>query len=189
MKTTEITRKTKETEITLNLSENPNSVISTGIGFFDHMLTALFFYSKIGAELRIRGDLSVDAHHSVEDAGIVIGQALAQALGDKRGIKRFSHAYIPMDEALGFCAIDVSGRAFLAFDAEFPQEKIGEYDSCLTEEFFRALSNHAGITLHLRVSGFNAHHMTEALFKAFGVALGDAVKITGDGVNSTKGVL
>jgi len=191
MKNVDITRKTKETDISLKLFDfsERKSEISTGIGFFDHMLTALFFYAKIGVELRVDGDLNVDGHHSVEDVGIVLGQAISSALGDKRGIKRFAHAYIPMDESLGFCAIDLSGRVYLAFDAEFSQEKIGEFDSCLTEEFFRAVAQHGGITLHISVSGSNAHHKTEAIFKAFGVALGEAVTIIGTDINSTKGVL
>jgi imidazoleglycerol-phosphate dehydratase len=183
-----LSRTTKETDITLTLGGAETSIAS-GIGFFDHMLTALFFYAKINAVLTVSGDLNVDPHHTVEDIGIVLGQALAQSLGDKRGIKRFASAYIPMDESLGFAALDICGRVYVAFDAEFPQSKIGEYDACLTEEFFRALCQHAGLTLHLSVTGSNSHHMTEAAFKAFAVALGEAVSIVGDEVLSTKGVL
>ncbi|MDR3149517.1 MAG: imidazoleglycerol-phosphate dehydratase HisB [Oscillospiraceae bacterium] len=188
MKTSSVTRKTKETEIKLTLPVAESS-ISTGIGFFDHMLTAMSFYAKLPLELSVTGDLNVDAHHTVEDVGIVFGEALSSALGDKRGIRRFAHAYIPMDEALAFVALDICGRVYTQLDAEFPQESVGEYDSCLTEEFLRALCHHAGITLHARVTGKNAHHMTEALFKALGTALGDAVQITGSEVTSTKGVL
>ena len=154
------------------------------------MLTSMFFYAGINANLTVKGDLHVDAHHTVEDSGIVIGKALADALGDKVGIRRFAHSFIPMDEALALCAIDIGGRAFLHYEADLKQEKIGDYDSCLTEEFFRALCQHAGITLHLKqISGSNAHHVTEALFKSFGVALRSAAEITGSEINSTKGIL
>lgn len=187
----EITRKTKETQITLSVDFNSRELsVDTGIGFFDHMLTSMFFYAGIGCRLDVNGDHYVDGHHTVEDTAIVIGQALKIALGDKKGIRRFAHCYIPMDEALCFTALDLSGRAFLSFDAPMPQERIGEYDSCLTVEFFRALAANAGITLHMKaVCGENAHHITEALFKSFGVALGEACQIKGDDVTSTKGVL
>jgi imidazoleglycerol-phosphate dehydratase len=189
VKSVNLTRKTKETDITLTLGDCETK-ISTGVGFFDHMLTAFFFYAGINANLNVTGDLEVDAHHTVEDTGIVIGEALREALGDTAGIRRFAHSFIPMDEALILCALDISGRAYLGFDAVFAQEKIGGYDSCLTEEFFRALSLHGGFTLHLRqISGNNAHHVTEAIFKAFGVALREAITVTGTGVTSTKGVL
>lgn len=190
-RTAQITRNTKETRISLQLDLDGGEVkVDTGIGFFDHMLTALAFYAKIGLDLTARGDLHVDAHHTVEDVGIVLGQALRQALGDKIGIRRFASAFIPMDEALCQCALDFSNRAYLHFDAELPQERIGEYDSCLTEEFMRALAMNSASTLHLRaLYGKNAHHMTEALFKALGVCIYDASRITGEGVTSTKGVL
>lgn len=190
-RTAQITRNTKETQISLQLDLDGGEVkVNTGIGFFDHMLTALAFYAKIGLDLTARGDLHVDAHHTVEDVGIVLGQALRQALGDKSGIRRFASAFIPMDEALCQCALDFSNRAYLHFDAELPQERIGEYDSCLTEEFMRALAMNSASTLHLRaLYGKNAHHMTEALFKALGVCIYDASRITGAGVTSTKGVL
>lgn len=190
-RTAQITRNTKETQISLQLDLDGGEVkVNTGIGFFDHMLTALAFYAKIGLDLTARGDLHVDAHHTVEDVGIVLGQALRQALGDKIGIRRFASAFIPMDEALCQCALDFSNRAYLHFDAELPQERIGEYDSCLTEEFMRALAMNSASTLHLRaLYGKNAHHMTEALFKALGVCIYDASRITGAGVTSTKGVL
>lgn len=187
----EITRQTKETQITLSIDFNSRQLsVDTGIGFFDHMLKSMFFYAAIGCQLEVNGDHFVDGHHTVEDTAIVIGQALKIALGDKKGINRFSHCYIPMDESLCFTALDLSGRAFLKFDAPMPQEKIGEYDSCLTVEFFRALSANAGITLHMKaVYGDNAHHITEALFKSFGVALREACRIDGDDITSTKGVL
>lgn len=190
-RTAEITRNTKETQISLRLDLDGGEVrVDTGIGFFDHMLTALAFYAKMGLDLTARGDLYVDAHHTVEDVGIVLGQAIRQTLGDKVGIRRFASAFIPMDEALCHCALDFSGRAYLHFDAEMPQERIGEYDSCLTVEFMRALAMNSASTLHLRaLYGKNAHHMTEALFKALGVCICDASRITGEGVTSTKGVL
>lgn len=186
-----ITRDTKETQITLALNLDGGPVkIDTGIGFFDHMLTALAFYAKFGLELTARGDLHVDGHHTVEDVGIVLGQAIKQALGDKAGIRRFASAFIPMDEALCHTALDFSNRAFLHFDAEMPQEQIGGYDSCLTEEFMRAVAMNSGTTLHMRaLYGKNAHHITEALFKSLGVCLHDASRVTGEGVTSTKGVL
>lgn len=190
-RTAQITRETKETQIKLSLNLDGGSVsVDTGIGFFDHMLTALAFYAKFGLELTAKGDLHVDAHHTVEDVGIVLGQAIKQALGDKVGIRRFASAFIPMDEALCHTALDFSNRAFLHFDAEMPQEQIGGYDSCLTEEFMRAVAMNSGTTLHMRaLYGKNAHHITEALFKSLGVCLCDASRIIGEGVTSTKGVL
>ena len=190
-RTAQITRETKETQITLSLNLDGGEVkIDTGIGFFDHMITALAFYAKIGLELTAKGDLHVDAHHTVEDVGIVLGQAMKQALGDKMGIRRFASAYIPMDEALCHTVLDFSNRAFLHFDAEMPQEQIGTYDSCLTEEFMRAFAVNSGTTLHMRAFyGKNAHHITEALFKSLGACIYDASRITGEGVTSTKGVL
>ena len=187
----QITRETKETQITLSLNLDGGPVqIDTGIGFFDHMLTAMAFYAKMGLEVTARGDLHVDAHHTVEDVGIVLGQALKQALGDKVGIRRFASAFIPMDEALCQTALDFSNRAYLCFDAEMPQERIGEYDSCLTEEFMRAVAMNSATTLHMRaLYGKNAHHITEALFKSLGVCIQDAAQISGEGVTSTKGVL
>ena len=166
------------------------AAVSTGIGFFDHMLTALAFYGGLGLHLEAKGDLEVDGHHTVEDTGIVLGQAFRQALGDRKGIQRFASAYIPMDEALCFTALDFSNRPYLVFDAEMPQPMIGDYDSCLTEEFMRAFAVHAGLTLHMKcLYGKNAHHITEALFKSLGAAVREAVRITGTGVTSTKGVL
>ena len=191
MRTAQLTRTTKETDIRLTLSLEGGEVdIHTGIGFFDHMLTAFAFYGGLGLELKVKGDLEVDGHHTVEDAGIVLGQAVRQALGDRRGIRRFASCYIPMDEALCFTALDFSNRPFLAFDAEMPQPMIGAYDACLTEEFLRAFAVNSGLTLHMKcLYGKNAHHITEALFKSLGAAVREAVQITGTGVTSTKGVL
>ena len=191
MRTSSISRKTKETDISFSLNLDGGEIsVSTGIGFFNHMLTAMFFYAGVGAELTVSGDLHVDGHHTVEDTGIVIGKALREALGDKAGIRRFANSYVPMDEALCFTALDFSGRPFLVFDAVQPQEIIGDYESCLTEEFMRAVSVSAGITLHQKcLYGKNSHHITEALFKSFGLCIKDAVKIDGDSVSSTKGIL
>lgn len=186
-----ITRKTKETDITISLClEGGEVTAKTGIGFFDHMLTALGFYAGFGLEIAAKGDLHVDVHHTVEDVGIVLGQALAQALGGKEGITRFGTAFVPMDESLARVVLDISARPYLVYDAVMPQERIGDYDSCLTQEFFRAMATHAGLTIHAAaLYGANAHHMTEALFKALGLALKQAVTVAGQGVTSTKGVL
>lgn len=186
-----IQRKTKETDIQLSLSLEGGEVsVSTGIGFFDHMLTAFAFYGGLGLKLEVKGDLEVDGHHTVEDVGIVLGQAMSRALGDRKGIRRFASAYIPMDEALCLTALDFSNRPFLVFDADMPQPMIGAYDACLTEEFMRAFAVNSGLTLHMKcLYGKNAHHITEALFKSLGVAVKEAVAITGTGVTSTKGVL
>ena len=186
-----ISRETKEISIQARLNLGAGEVrVDTGIGFLDHMLHAMAFYAGFGLDLTARGDLNVDGHHTVEDTGIVLGQAIREALGDKRGIRRFGSAYVPMDEALAFTSLDFSGRAFLVFDADMPQERIGDYDSCLTEEFMRALAFNGGITLHQRgVYGKNAHHITEALFKSLGLAMKDAVRVEGQEVTSTKGVL
>ena len=186
-----LSRKTKETDITANLCVDGGEVrVDTGIGFFDHMLTALAFYAGFGLELKAVGDLHVDGHHTVEDTGIVLGQALNRALGDRKGLRRFASACIPMDEALCFTVLDFSNRPFLVFDADMPQPMIGTYDPCLTEEFLRALAVNSGLTLHMKcLYGKNAHHITEALFKSLGAAVKEAVQITGTGVTSTKGVL
>jgi len=191
MRTASITRTTKETDISLTLCLDGGEVkISTGIGFFDHMLTALAFYAGWGLELSVKGDLEVDGHHTVEDTGIVLGQALKEALGDRKGIRRFASAFIPMDEALCFTALDFSNRPFLVFDADMPQPMIGDYDSCLSAEFMRAVAMNAGLTLHQKCHyGANAHHITEGLFKSLGLAIKDAVRVEGSGVVSTKGVL
>lgn len=192
MRTSYIERNTKETKIKVKLSLDGGEIsINTGVGFFDHMLNAFAHHGGFGLEITCEGDLYVDCHHTVEDCGIVLGKAFDEALGNKAGIKRFASAFIPMDEALGFCAVDVSGRDYLVFNAEFPQERIGDYDSCMTEEFMRAFASNAKITLHLRSEyGKNSHHITEALFKAFAYAMKEAVKLNESGaVVSTKGVL
>ncbi|MGM9537529.1 MAG: imidazoleglycerol-phosphate dehydratase HisB [Candidatus Onthomonas sp.] len=190
-RTAAIERNTKETQVSVALDLDGGAVeVSTGIGFFDHMLTAFGFYAKIGLTVHVHGDLEVDGHHTVEDTGIVLGQALKQALGDRAGIRRFGSCYVPMDEALTFTALDFSNRPYLVFDAPMPQERIGDYDSCLTVEFMRALAVNAGLTLHQKcLYGANAHHITEGLFKSLGMAIRDAVQIGGSGVTSTKGVL
>ncbi|MBQ9905859.1 MAG: imidazoleglycerol-phosphate dehydratase HisB [Oscillospiraceae bacterium] len=193
MREATVTRNTRETQITVSvkLDGKGESDISTGIGFFDHMLTALSRHSGISMQIHANGDLHVDGHHTVEDTGIVLGQALNQALGDKSGIARYGSAYIPMDEALSFCALDLSNRPYVVFRGTFTNQMIGQYDACLTEEFFRALAVNAGITLHLDMCyGCNDHHKCEALFKAFAHALKAAIRFNEDGaVLSTKGVL
>ena len=164
--------------------------IETGIGFFDHMLTALAVHGGFGLKVHTEGDLYVDCHHTIEDTGIVLGQAFAKALGDKGGICRCGSFFVPMDEALAFASVDISGRPFLVFQGEFPEERVGDFDTCMTEEFFRALAFNAGMTLHLRVEyGKNSHHMIEALFKAAAHALREATALSGGGVLSTKGIL
>ena len=192
MRNAALNRATRETDISvdLNLDGTGTAVIDTGIGFFDHMLTALAVHSGIDLSVTVDGDLEVDCHHTIEDTGIVIGMALGKALGDKSGICRYGTAFIPMDEALGFACLDISGRPFLVFDCDFSSPAIGEMDTQMVEEFFRALAFQAGITLHLRCEyGKNDHHKAEALFKAFAHALKQAVADNGGGVLSTKGVL
>lgn len=190
-RTAEINRKTKETDISVKLSLDGGAVnISTGIGFLDHMLTALGVHGGFGLDVFCSGDLNVDGHHTVEDVGITLGQAFGKALGDKSGIMRYGSAFIPMDESLGFCSLDISARPFLVFNAEFTNERVGEFDTCLTEEFMRAFAFNAGITLHLRVEyGSNDHHKIEALFKALAYALKQAVEPNRGGVISTKGTI
>lgn len=188
-----VERKTKETDVAVEvtLDGKGKADVNTGIGFFDHMLTALSVHSGISMNIKCQGDLYVDGHHTVEDTGIVLGQAIAQALGDKSGIARYGSAYIPMDEALGFCSLDISNRPFLVFNGEFTNQMIGEYDACLTEEFFRAFAFNAGITLHVNMLyGINDHHKCESVFKAVAHALKIAVKETESGKTlSTKGGL
>ena len=193
MRESEISRKTRETDIKIKVrfDECGKSNISTGIGFFDHMLTALSAHSGISLDINVKGDLHVDGHHTVEDTGIVLGQACAKALGDKSGIERYGTAYIPMDESLAFASLDISNRPFLVFNAEFTNDMIGGYDVCLTEEFFRSFAFNAGITLHINLLyGSNDHHKCEAIFKAVAHALKQAVALNKDGKTlSTKGVL
>lgn len=190
----QIHRRTGETDVrlTLALDGSGDGARATGVGFLDHMLDLLARHGRLDLEVAASGDLQTGAHHTVEDVGICLGQALDEALGDRAGIYRYGSATIPMDEARASCAIDVSGRAFLAWDADLPAGAIGNFDHELAEEFFRAVSSNAKLTLHLTVeAGTNVHHMIEALFKAFARALRAAVAIdpTETGVPSTKGTL
>jgi len=191
----EARRKTKETDVRVrvDLDGSGRAKVKTGIGFFDHMLEALARHAPYDLEIAASGDLHVDAHHTVEDVGIVLGQALAQALGERRGIRRYGEATVPLDDALARVVVDVSGRPYVAFHAEPPTwQKLGDYDVALTPEFFRALATHAGLTLHLDLlRGQNAHHAVEAVFKAAARALGDATRLDPrvTGVPSTKGTL
>ena len=192
MRTATVERKTKETDIWLSLNLDGGDVsISTGVGFFDHMLNSFAAHGGFGLQVKVTGDLHVDEHHTIEDTGIVLGKAFCEALGDKGGIERFGSFYVPMDEALAFASVDVSGRPFLVFDAEFPQARCGGYDCAMTVEFMRALAFNAQITLHLKsLYGDNSHHITEALYKAAAHALRLAVKPNDTGKPlSTKGVL
>lgn len=191
MRTVEIKRETKETQIQLNLNIDGNGTFtgSSGIGFFDHMLTAFAVHGGFDIALDMNGDLEVDGHHSVEDLGIVLGQAFARVL-DKSQIVRFGSFYVPMDESLAFCTLDISGRAYLHFDAAFTNQSVGAFDCCLVEEFFRAFAMNSGITLHIRLEyGSNDHHKIEAIFKAVAHALQIAVTVRDGGVLSSKGVL
>ena len=189
-----IERKTAETQIavTLNLDGEGKCDIATGIGFLDHMLTLLAKHGFMDLSVKAKGDLEVDCHHTVEDIGIVLGEALKEALGDKAGIRRYGNCFIPMDETLAQVCLDFSGRSFLVFGAEIPKIKLGNFDAEMTEEFFRALAMHCGLTLHIRVLyGSNVHHIIEAIFKAFARALAEAVSHDArvKGVMSSKGVL
>jgi imidazoleglycerol-phosphate dehydratase len=194
-RTESLARKTAETDITLTLSLDGTGQadIATGIGFLDHMLTAFARHGLFDLTVRATGDLHIDFHHTTEDVGIVLGQALVAALGDKRGIRRFGQALVPMDEALAEVAVDLSGRPFLAWDVPFAQPKIGAMDTELFEEFFRALATNAKLTLHMtRRAGHNAHHVAEACFKAAARALRMAVETdprAADAIPSTKGSL
>ncbi|MDR2090753.1 MAG: imidazoleglycerol-phosphate dehydratase HisB [Clostridiales bacterium] len=185
-----IDRKTKETDVSVSFNlDGGEGKIDTGIGFFDHMLDLFRVHGGFGADIRCRGDVGVDFHHSVEDVAIVLGQCLKIALGDKKGIKRYAAAAIPMDEALAHAAVDVSGRPFLVFNAPL-KGKTGEFDLELVEEFMRAVAFNGGLTLHINLLyGTNGHHIAEAIFKAFARALSEAVKIAGDKIPSSKGVL
>ena len=191
MRKTTIRRETKETtiQLTFNLDGEGRFSGSSGIGFFDHMLSAFAVHSGFDLDLKMRGDLEVDCHHSVEDVGIVLGQAFS-ALVDKNTIARYGTFTIPMDEALAFCSLDVSGRPYLVFDAAFQNPQVGEFDCCMTGEFFRAFAMQAGVTLHLRLLyGENDHHKIEALFKACAHALQLAVQPRANGPLSSTGVL
>lgn len=192
MRTSNIERNTKETKINIELNLDGGEVeVSTGIGFFDHMLTAFGVHGGFGLRVEVKGDLEVDTHHTVEDTGIVLGKAFKQALGDMSGIQRYGSFNIPMDESLAQVSLDISNRPFLVFNAKFEQELCGDYETCVTEEFWRAFAMNSGITLHINVPyGINAHHQIEAIFKAVAHALKIAVTKNSDGaVLSTKGVL
>ena len=195
MRSASITRKTAETDIVLTLSLDGTgaSSVDTGVGFLDHMLTLFARHGRFDLEVTCRGDTQVDDHHSVEDIGIALGEAFREALGDKRGIARYGDILLPMDEALVMCAADISGRSTLRFGLELPAQKVGTFDTELTEEFFLAFTRSAGVTLHLRsLDGSNTHHIIEAAFKAFGRTMRKAVSIdpdAADEIPSTKGVL
>lgn len=195
MRTASLTRTTNETDIavTLDLDGTGKAAIATGIGFFDHMLGQLARHSLIDIALSAKGDLHIDDHHTVEDSGIALGQALARALGDKRGIRRYGECTLPMDDTRVACALDLSGRPYLVWDVVFPTQKIGTFDTELVREFFQALATHGGITLHVtRQAGLNSHHIAEAAFKALARALRGAVEPDlrkPDAIPSTKGTL
>lgn len=188
-----VSRTTRETDINISVSLDNKGIsdISTGIGFFDHMLTALSVHSGISMNIKVKGDLHVDCHHTIEDTGIALGQALGQALGNKSGIVRYGTSYIPMDESLAMASLDLSNRPFLVFNCDFTNQSCGEYDLCMTEEFFRAFAFNSGMTLHINLLyGSNDHHKAEAVYKAVAHALKTAVTKNSDGaVLSTKGVL
>lgn len=195
MRTAQVTRNTLETRITvsLNLDGKGVSRLATGVPFLDHMLDQIARHGLIDLDIQAEGDLHIDAHHTVEDTGITLGQAFAQALGDKKGIRRYGHAYVPLDEALSRVAIDLSGRPGLEYHVDYTRARIGEFDVDLFLEFFRGFVNHAGVTLHIdNLRGINAHHQAETIFKAFGRALRMAVEADarmGDALPSTKGAL
>ncbi len=192
MRTSSVSRQTKETSISieLNLDGNGTSKITTGIGFLDHMLTSFAKHGLFDLNVKATGDLNVDDHHMVEDIGIVLGEAFGKALGDKSKIERFGHALIPMDEALSVVAVDVSGRGYSMFKAEFASEMIGNYSTRMTRHFIDSFARSAGITVNVRIEGEDDHHMVESMFKALGVALWMATrKNEKRGVPSTKGTL
>ena len=193
IRTGETRRETKETDIYVfvQLDGRGSADIDTGIGFFDHMLTAFSVHSGISMTVKVKGDLYVDCHHTVEDTGTALGQAIGQALGTKSGIVRYGTFYIPMDESLAMCSLDISNRPFLVFNAEFTNQSCGQYDLCMTEEFFRAFAFNAGITMHINLLyGTNDHHKAEAIYKAVAHALKAAAEYNPDGSTlSTKGVL
>lgn len=192
MRKTKVERNTLETKVMveINLDGKGESSINTGIGFLDHMLNLLAFHSSFDLNIEGNGDLQVDGHHSTEDIGITLGQAFNQALGDKKGIKRYGSLYIPMDEALCRAVLDISNRPYLVFDADFKSEKLGDISTQDFKEFFRAFVNEARVTLHLNVLyGENDHHKIEAVFKAFARVLKEAIKVQSDNISSSKGVL
>lgn len=195
MRETTLNRKTKETEIDLkiDLDNNLDSSINTGIGFLDHMLELFAFHSEIYLFINCRGDLQVDGHHSAEDIGILLGKAIKEVLGNKKGINRYGDSFLPMDETLAHCSLDISGRPYLMFNVELPSPKVGDFETELTEEFFRAVAVNSGMTLHLNLEyGKNTHHIIEALFKSFGRAFKQAIAINKDNkdkILSSKGVI
>lgn len=194
-RTAEVSRDTAETKIhvRLDLDGTGHSQLATGIGFFDHMLDQIARHGLIDLQVQAQGDLHIDGHHTVEDVGIALGQAVAQAIGDKKGIRRYGHAYVPLDEALSRVVIDLSGRPGLEFHVDFTRARIGDFDVDLFREFFQGFVNHAGATLHVdNLRGVNAHHQAETVFKAFGRALRMAIEADprmGDAMPSTKGTL
>jgi imidazoleglycerol-phosphate dehydratase len=195
MRTAQVIRNTLETQITVSLNLDGTGVakLATGVPFLDHMLDQIARHGLIDLDVQAKGDLHIDAHHTVEDAGITLGQAFAKALGDKKGIRRYGHAYVPLDEALSRVVIDLSGRPGLEYHVDYTRARIGEFDVDLFLEFFRGFINHAGVTLHIdNLRGINAHHQAETIFKAFGRALRMAVETDprmGDAMPSTKGCL
>ena len=194
-RTARIKRVTKETDIVLHLNLDGTGIshINTGIGFFDHMMEGFARHGFFDLDLKVKGDLHVDCHHTIEDTGIVLGEAIRQALGSKVGIRRYGHVILPMDETLMLCAADISGRDCLGFQVEFPAAKVGNFDTELVKEFYLGFVRKAGITLHFReLAGENTHHIIEAMFKAFGRTMAQAVKIEEgyqDEIPSTKGIL
>lgn len=189
-----VTRTTKETDIQMKLSLDGQGVsnIDTGIGFFDHMLEGFSKHGFFDLDVKIKGDLQVDGHHTVEDAGIVLGTAIKEAVGDKKGMKRYGYFILPMDDALALCAVDLCGRPYLQFDCEFPNDMVGSLDTSLVKEFFYAVSYSAAMNIHIKMlSGDNTHHMIEAIFKAFAKALDEATSMDPRiaDVLSTKGAL
>jgi imidazoleglycerol-phosphate dehydratase len=195
MRTSQVTRNTLETQVSVSLNLDGSGVakLASGVAFLDHMLDQIARHGLIDLDISAKGDLHIDAHHTVEDIGITLGQAFAKAVGDKKGIRRYGHAYVPLDEALSRVVIDLSGRPGLVFAVDFSRGTIGEFDVDLVSEFFQGFVNHAGVTLHIdNLRGKNAHHQVETLFKAFGRALRMAVEVDsrlGDAMPSTKGSL
>ena len=192
MRIAKIERKTKETDILIELNIDGSGVgdIDTGIGFFDHMLNLMAFHGSFDLKVICKGDLHIDDHHTVEDIGIALGQAFYQAIGDRKGIKRYSNIYIPMDEALGLAVVDISNRPYLVFNVDFKGDRLGTMSTQNFKEFFRAFADKAGVTLHINsLYGENDHHKIEGIFKAFSRALKDAAQIVSEDIPSTKGML
>lgn len=194
MREASISRKTNETDINVKIELDGSGKydIDTGIGFFDHMLSLMSRHGLINMKVAAKGDLYVDSHHTIEDIGIVIGKCIHEALGDKEKIRRYSTVFLPMDEVLCMVSMDISGRPYIVFDAKFDEERVGEMDTGMVEEFFRAVAFNAGITLHIKeLYGKNSHHIIEAMFKAFGKALREAAELDEkiEGIMSTKGTL